>query len=73
MEKEYEIWMGTFMIQGMSSPAEPTFQGKAKGKDFKEACKRFFKNDKLYDEKRNTLWGCTLFSDKTEAYKQYLK
>jgi len=39
MKKEYEIWIEGFIATGQSQRA--SFIGKAKGNNFKEACKSF--------------------------------
>lgn len=62
--KEYEIWNGGFMIQGMDSPQKPFLEGKENGRNFQDACMRLFlkreikfredqdKNNEYFDTKR---------------------
>lgn len=50
--KEYEIWQGTYMVQGMDRKAEPSLLGKEKGRSFQDACMRFFlKSEIRYRDK----------------------
>lgn len=71
--REFEIWSEGYIATGQSGPA--VLHGKATGKNFKDACKRFaefnpdFKKD--FDAKRMTQWGCRLFDNERDARKRY--
>jgi hypothetical protein len=77
---EYEIWQcgcgGTNDTEGRPYPAH--FHGKAEGKDFEEACRKFFADDvnpyfggSDFNPERMTYWGCPLVDNEAEARAKY--
>jgi len=71
-QSNYEIWLGTFLVQGMDDWSTPDKVGESLGNTFEDACANFYKEDKLYNKERNTYWGCTLHSSKESAFNEYL-
>lgn len=71
-QSNYEIWLGTFLVQGMDGWSTPEKIGESLGNTFEEACSNYYKEDKLYSKERNTYWGCTLYSSRESAFKEYL-
>ena len=69
MEKIFEIWSEGYVITGGSGRA--LFHGKIKATSFKEACDILFDDDKFYNPKNLTYWGCKLFDNETDARKSF--
>mgnify|MGYP006310191693 CR=1 FL=1 len=72
--KEYKIWMEGYQATGES--AEASFVGVSEGKNFKDACKKFYSTrskteQAFYNEKQNSYWGCTLFPTQAQAIRSF--
>ena len=70
--KEVSIWREGYSLTGDYSPAE--FMGKVVVEDetdFKACCHKLLKNDKHYNKKANTWWGCRLFDNQAEAAESF--
>jgi len=51
--------------------ANASFVGYSSGKDFKDACKNYYGNDRYYNPNTNSYWGCGLYDNEVEAHKFY--
>jgi hypothetical protein len=74
MMKQWQVWMEGYSITGNEGGAE--FMGRFEGETFKEACLNWVatlnpKDKQLYNEERNTYWGCRLFDNGTDARKSF--
>lgn len=73
MTKKYEIWSEGYEATGESG--EAYCHGIGEGKDFKDACKNFAKEDKdfafYFNENSMSYWGCKLFDNEFEARKSF--
>ena len=67
--KVYTIWIEGYQIQGGSCKASEVATIKANS--FKEACKIHYKNDKLFNEEKLTVWGCELYDNEIDARKSF--
>lgn len=63
------IWSEGFAATGQSGSA--TLHGTRMGETFEEACQALFKDDKTYSKEKNTLWGCHLFDNESDARKSF--
>lgn len=69
MLNSYSIYMEGFRTTGETNIAH--FVGVSTGLNFKHACKRYYKDDVLYDEENNTYWGCELYFILEEAQRSF--
>ena len=69
MKKTFEIWSEGYIITGGRGTA--LFHGKIKANSFKEACDILFDDDKFYNPKNLTYWGCRLFDNEIDARKSF--
>jgi hypothetical protein len=72
--KEYEIWMEGYQATGQQAGA--SFVGVSEGRNFKDACKKFYQTQSkteqaYYDVKDNTYWGCGLFPTQSQAIRSF--
>ena len=67
--KEYDIYVEGYICNGGGMTAK--YIGSAQGKSFKDACKDWFYEKSLYNERKNTFWGCGLFETLEEAQKTF--
>ncbi len=64
-EKRYQIWQEGFKIGNIIQEAE--YHGEAEGKDFEQACLKYFKNDPNFNYRNLTFFGCKLFNNENDA------
>lgn len=65
---KYQVWMEGFRVMEGSATAE--FLGEYEADTFKEACKKAVRDkgyEKAYDADYNTVWGCFLYDNETDA------
>lgn len=67
--RTFEIWAEGYRATGDSCPAR--YIGLVQGATLQEACRRHFKGHPNYDKERNTLWGCRLFDNETDARRSF--
>lgn len=69
--KEYEIWSGSFLCTGMEGvAAEPTYHGKEKGRNFQDACFRYFLKSE-YEQREEHDKKSTYYNTKRFDYDPY--
>ena len=74
MTKQWQVWIEGYSITGNHSGAE--LIGTFEGETFKEACLNWVatlstQDKRIYNEERNTYWGCRLFDNSTDARKSF--
>jgi len=67
--KKWNVWSEGYAATGESDGA--MFHGTFEAPTFQEACDKCFKNEKTYNSKRRTLWGCQLFDNQVDAIKSF--
>lgn len=67
---KYTIWSEGFNTTGHSGKAI-VMAHDIEASSFEEACLKAFKDDKFFDEKNLTYWGCRLFDNETEARESF--
>jgi len=69
----FKVWMEGYSVTGDSSQAQ--LLGEAEAETFEEACEIVVKNSfglhLFYNKDRNTVWGCRLFNNKSDASKSF--
>lgn len=71
-EKEFEIWRcAAIFYNGEREEYPSKLLGKSNGRSFKEACNKLFQDDKSYNQKNFTYWGCSLHDNKEDAVKEF--
>lgn len=69
---KYQIWMEGCLITGMEgSPSRAFLDAEIEANSFVEACRKHYKNDSSFDEKRMTYWGCRLFDNEKDARRSF--
>lgn len=66
---KYTIWMEGFLTNG--DKAEAHLVGTFEAASFEEACQKAFEGDPLYNQERNTYWGCGLYDNEAAARKSF--
>lgn len=67
--KNYQVWVEGYSATGDRSTA--SLAGMAKASSFKEACEKVYKDDRYFDSKDLTYWGCRLFDNWDDASKSF--
>jgi hypothetical protein len=67
--KFYSIWSEGYAATGQSNGA--IHMGSGYANSFKELCLNIFKDNRYYDPKDNTYWGCRLFDNEEQARKSF--
>lgn len=69
---KYNIWVEGYLVSGMEGrPQGASFVASVEAESFSEACKKFYKNDPLFNEEHLTNWGCQLYDNEAEARKSF--
>jgi hypothetical protein len=70
-EQLFDIWVEGYSVTGNSCTA--WHLGSAKGVTFRNACVNYHKRnpDKFYNEDSNSIWGCKLFDNQSDARKSF--
>ena len=66
---KFKIWMEGYECTGNRSTA--SFKGEYEAETFKDACDLAFKDDKYYDGKKLSYWGCRLYDNEIDARKTF--
>ena len=67
--KTYEIYSEGY--RATCEVGHAGFVGSERALTFKDACKKHFKGDSLYDQERNAYWGCQLFDNLRDAQESF--
>lgn len=67
--KHFEIWMEGYAATGERSGT--TYHGTILANSFKDACVKKFQDDRYFNPKTLTYWGCKLFDNGIDARKNF--
>ena len=64
----YKVWMEGFVTNG--ERAKHSLYGEIEASTFKSACKKLVRKNRdesIYNEERNAVWGCRLFEHEEDS------
>lgn len=67
--KKFNVWSEGYRCTGGYGTAY--FHGSVFANSFKEACEKIFEKEQTYNKEKNTLWGCKLFDNESDARKNF--